>query len=273
MDGAIKGESIGLHRALYGLLYHRSYRQAFLEGRYDKLQLSDGELRQLATIDHEELCATAKNICRNLLSGNLEISGGLKGSYPGVFQELERMGYDRYELMYQFMESPHFEEYRELPFSGVGLCVEEAFYGFMMEQEDFLRESPNNRLLLTHEFLTVMLSILVVNKHPNFCIKTNLIRKNDSCFYAIQSYPDQIASALANRKVHGDSQGRTLYLYAAAKDQFIKGPINPFIARLIELGRAEEITKWANEWMETYQISEEELNDAMEKFLRLGLIG
>ena len=50
---------------------------------------------------------------------------------------------DSLELAFRFMNSPAFDEYRELPFCGVGISLEEAFYRFCELESWAVRRSGN----------------------------------------------------------------------------------------------------------------------------------
>jgi hypothetical protein len=265
---------ISLPEALYRLLFKRSYRQAFIEGNHHLLGLSEWDLKQLRTIDHEELQATAKNICRNLLSGNLDTNGGLLQAYPGVFQELKNLQINSIELMYEFMETSFFDDYREVPFGGEGICVEEAFYYFLQNYSPFIEASPYNKLMLTHEFLTSLLSILVINKDPHFVVKTDQVICNGKVLYAVQYFPSQIVAALMNRPVEIEEQAESEipFLYAATEKTLIKGPINELTIELIRLGDRKAIGRTGLSLCERFAISKQDLIKIQNSLSKLGLI-
>ncbi|MFC4075895.1 hypothetical protein [Salinithrix halophila] len=261
--------SLSLNQALYRLLYHRTYRQAFLDARHEELQLSIEDLKHLRTVDKEELIATSKTIARNLLAGNLEHSGGLRVSYPGVFQELQRLKVDLTELMYSFMESPPFNHYAEVPFAGRGICIEEAFYSYLIGERFFIEASPNNALLLTHEFLTALLSILVINKDPAFRIDTDKIQHNGCVFYAVQTYPKEIAKALAKRPLEEFEGAEVCWLYAAASNRLLTGPVTPVIVEMLQSGSESEAKR---EWNDHPRFHADELQSSLRRLREAGLI-
>ncbi len=266
---------LSLPEALYRLLFKRSYRQAFLEGNHQFLDLSEWDLQQLRTIDHEELQATAKNICRNLLSGNLDTNGGLLQAYPSVFQELKNLQINSIELMYEFMETSFFDDYREVPFGGEGICVEEAFYYFLKNYSPFIKANPYNKLMLTHEFLTSLLSILVINKDPHFVVKTDQVICNGKVFYAVQYFPSQIVAALVNRPVEMQEQAESEipFLYAATEKTLIKGPIDELTIEMIRLGEYKAIERAEVSLCERFAVSQQDLQRIQNKLAMLGLIG
>jgi len=134
---------ISLDQALDRLLHDRSYRSAFLAERFDALDLAPDDLDALGSIDRQQLVRTAERVAKDLIGRKHRGSGGLLELYPNT------LGADRLdETVYRFLESAAFQDYRELPFAGDGISLEEAFFRFceaegigepaVREQEFFL---------------------------------------------------------------------------------------------------------------------------------------
>lgn len=226
-----------LNDALYLLLHDARYRKAFLDGDHARLGLAAQDEAALRTIDAEELVKTSEQILSNVLKGDFDVGGGLRRSYPAIFEALRQEGQLERSVMYEFLSSDAFLEYREIPFAGEGICVEEAFYLFLRDHPSFLKGFAANAMLLRHEFLTVMLSILTVNRDPHFSLRsTDLIRTNGALRYAVQTYPRPIVEALLGHAAAG-SGAEIHYLYAASlRDTFVSGPIDEVAIALVESG-------------------------------------
>ncbi|WP_437761783.1 hypothetical protein WMF27_02915 [Sorangium sp. So ce281] len=226
-----------LQSALYRLLHHRSFRDDFLAGRFDALGLEPRELCLLRPIDRAELVTLSESICRNVLRGELKFEGGMRGTFPDLFSLLERKGCAPLEVIYRFVESPEYEDVRQVPYAGAGISIEEAFFEFLRREGTLLTLAPYAPLLLTHEFLTGMLAILVINRDPSFELRTPLIRSNGAARYAVQRYPLDYARSLTERPLSADESGQVIFLYAAAPGRLLRGPSTAAAVALVERGR------------------------------------
>lgn len=221
---------LGMDQALYRLLHHKTEREAFLAGRFDELGWPEELVQAFATVDREELSATAKQICRNLLAGERGFSRGLRGAYDRVLQALEAGGRSALDVVYAFVESEQYASYREVPYAGEGICVEEAFYEFLQQDEWFVRDA-RMMCLLTHEFLTALMGILTVNQDPAFYVRSELVRWNGAARFAVLRYPLAVAQVLAGRGIAGEDE--VPWLYAATAERFVSGPVSPLVADLL----------------------------------------
>lgn len=229
-----------LDEALYRLLFDYGYRESFLRDDRAALGLADDDLRQLDAIDREELVKTAERIVADVLRGEIEGNGGLRAAYPGVFEALAEADLAAPETVREFVASAKFERYRELPFAGRGTCIEEAFFRFLREDAAFAGAAEENLLLLTHEFLTAMMSLLAVTPEPSFEVATTeAIRHNGCAWYATQRYPAPIAASLTGNG--GRAGGAdTLVLYAAsAHRSVVSGAIDEPALQVIRDGNGE----------------------------------
>ncbi|ARU61369.1 hypothetical protein CBW65_10430 [Tumebacillus avium] len=245
-----------MDQALYRLLHHRTEREAFLAGRFDELGWPDELVQAFATVDREELSATAKQICRNLLAGERGCSRGLRGAYGRVLQALEAGGRQALDVVYAFVESEQYDSYREVPYAGEGICVEEAFYEFLGQDEWFVRDA-RMMCLLTHEFLTALMGILTVNQDPAFYVRSELVHWNGAARVAVLRYPRAVAEALGGRKIAG-VEVDVPWLYAATAERFVSGPVTPLVEDVLLGGRAYD--------------GKEELRDTLQKLEELGLL-
>lgn len=229
-----------LDEALYRLLFDRGYRDSFLRGDYAALGLSDEDLHQLDAVDREELVKTADRLVADVLRGEIEGSGGLRAAYPGVFDALAEAKLSADETIRSFLASAEFERYRELPFAGRGTCIEEAFFRFLRHDAGFAGAAPENLLLLTHEFLTAMMSLLAVTPEPSFEVATTeTIHCNGCAWYATQRYPPAIAASLTGRTSRADGKGALVLYAASAHRSVVSGAIDEPTLAIIREGSGE----------------------------------
>lgn len=260
-----------LERVLYRLLHHRRFREDFLSGRLDELDLTPDEQLHLKSIDPGELRTLCNSICRDLLRGELEHGGGLRSTYPDLFAQLERAGHPALTVVQGFVESEEYEHVTGVPYGEPGISVEEAFFTYL-SRSDWLTNVPHGALLLKHEFLTGLLSILVLNHEPNFQVRTELVRSNDVAKYSVQYYPESFVRTLTNRTLVADSFGTVLFMYAATGKQFVRGPIRLATALLLQYGRKQYPTVQAKLADEGTPMTDEALSELAEGLVRLGVI-
>lgn len=212
------GRVISLDAALDRLLHKRSYRSAFLEGRFEELDISPEDLGALDAIDRAELARAAEEIRRDLWSRKHRGSGGLSSLYPrtiAAWQAAHPEDTQLEELLSLFMESEAFDDYREIPFAGAGLSLEEAFFRFC---EAFCIGEPSTR---EDELLLALMKALLLSPSPSFTIPEP-VRRAPGGFFAVSARP---AAA--------DGAPSAPVLYAAVSGRLMTGPITPFLADLL----------------------------------------
>ncbi|MDI1435031.1 hypothetical protein [Polyangium sorediatum] len=201
---------ISLDQALDRLLHHRSYREAFFEGRVEELDVSEGDLRALQSIDPEQLRRTAERVRVAVVQRKHRGSGGLLTIYARTLDAWRATHPEDHELdalMSSFLESPAFEAYRAYSHAGPGVCLEEAFFRFCDAR------GIGDGAILESEFLTAMMKALVMSPLPDFTLPGE-IRVVPEGFFAV-----------------GERAGPTLY--AAARGKLVLGAITPFLAELL----------------------------------------
>jgi hypothetical protein len=208
---------IGLDLALDRLLHRRAYREAFLAGRLDALELSGEDLEALAAIDRAALVREAEAVRLDLLHRHHRGSGGLLSLYPRTLAAWRAAHPDDpelVELLSRFMESEAFGEYREIPFAGPGQCLEEAFHRFCEA------EAIGDGSAREDEFLTAMMKALLLSPRPAFTLPAE-IRTSAGGFFAVGR--------------RGDPR-----LHAAVSGRLLSGPLTPFLAELLSSPDAPE---------------------------------
>ena len=192
--------------ALHRLLTDRTYRAAFLEGRHDELGLSPQDLKDLSTIDPDQLREAANTFRDDLLRRQHRGTGGLRTLYRETLGSV-----DAKDVISCFMESSHYESYRETIHAGIGLCLEEAFYRFCEDNEIGV---PSVR---EREYLTAMARALLFSPRPGFQLPRE--------FHWV---PGGFV-AVAHR-------GESAILCAALQGRLISGPLTPLLADLLSAG-------------------------------------
>ncbi len=200
---------ISLDVAIDRLLHRVGYRRAFLEGRYDELELGPDDLEALKTLDPEQLAETADSVRSSLLQRKHRGSGGIRATYPETLKAWQERHQDEDLALFldRFMESSAFEQYREVPHAGLGLSLEEAVYRF------FEAEDVGDRKGREHEFLAGICKALALNPRPSFTVGAPL-RPAPAGWFAISS--------------HG-----TRSLFASVNGRYVQGELTPFLADLL----------------------------------------
>ena len=198
---------IALDAALSRLLTDRGYRAAFLEGRVSALDLAPEDVAAIATSDRAQLVLTADRLRADLLARHHRGSGGIEALYPATiaaWREAHPEDDGLRELMSLFLESEAYGAYRQYPFSGPGLSLEEAFHRFCAAAE------IGEARVREGEFLTAMMKALLVSPDPAFALPAE-VQRAPRGYWAVTS-------------------GETPILHAAASGRLIVGAITPFLA-------------------------------------------
>ncbi len=201
---------IALDEALDRLLHLRAYRQALLEKRWAALDLSEHDLAALESIDVEQLRRTAERVVRDLAGRKHRGSGGLRELFPRTLEAWltkHPEDADLEELMLRFLESDAHTGYRELPFTGVGTSLEEAFFLFC--EGAGIGDATTREL----ELLSALVKALLLSPNPSFSVPA-----------AVRAIPHGFLAVARRGAPH---------LFAAARGRFISGPITPFVADLL----------------------------------------
>jgi len=119
------------------------------------------------------------------------------------------------DLANEFMQSPHFDRYVELPFTREGISREEAYAGFLAQWV-----LPEERETLQHELLFYLMRELAANPEPFFNIECPDITLRNKGYVAVLRRTAEAP-----------------YLYASLDGKFIHGPLTPLLADLIECQR------------------------------------
>lgn len=240
MSAAIDPE-IDIDEALYRLLHHKSFRTAFLAGA--DLGLTSEIADALSAMDREQLERAADRIVDDLSRRKHRGCGDLLTIYARTLAALPA-GTDQRALFQSFLESPWFDRFREVPFAGEGIAVEEAFCRF-------LREQPGVDLAAAEqEFLSGMCRAIALAPSPAFTIPAELIKRRGGW--------------AAVRRTTGGS----VFLHAVAKGAVVEGEITEFLAALATATAAQTPAEIARD----HRIPAAVAAAATEQLARLGLL-
>lgn len=193
---------IPLEVALERLLHKPSVLERFINEGPASLDVTAEDAAALAAIDPDELVRTARRIGEGILDVQHRGCGGLRTLYARTIAAHGEEG-----IAGAFLESTAFDAYRELPYAGVGCCVEEAFFRFVEAAGIGAAE------VREAEFLLAMMRALAVCPDPEFTLPAE-VRRAPGGFFAI------------------GARGEPM-LYAAVGGRLIVGPITPFLAALL----------------------------------------
>lgn len=227
----------GVEEAVYRLLYHRSFRAAFVREGGAALGLPDDVAAALAAVELDQLEGMARSIERAVRFGGGAEGDGLLATFPGVLAELAAEGRTEEAVIAAFLESEAFGDYRPLPFAGDGVCLPEAFHRWLAGEPGW--DAPRRRFLLDHEFLVALMTLLSTNHDPSFVVRTPLVTRSPAAWYAVRAVAPAIAAEVAGfaAAAAAAANGEEVHvLYAAAGSRRIIGPVPPLVGALVALG-------------------------------------
>lgn len=159
-----------LDETLDRLLHHRSFREAFRNGRAEVT----AEVRSaLATLDLDALDDVAEQVLTDLLRRQHRGSGTLLTLFPRTLAawQLTHPGDEALRgLFSRFMESAAYQAHREVPHVGIGACLEEAFFRFCEA------ERIGDPVVREEEFIAAIVLALAVTPRPTFRVPPEVVR-------------------------------------------------------------------------------------------------
>jgi hypothetical protein len=227
------GAVISLDEALDRLLRREEVLAAFLVDGPGALDVSAEDAEALGAVDRGELARTARQIREQILIVQHRGCGSLRTLYTRTIAGADEAG-----LAAAFVGSEEYAGYRELPFAGPGVCLEEAFYRFAEARG--LGEAEARE----EEFLLAVVRALVMSPDPDFVVPGEL-RRAPGGYYAVSE--------------RGEPR-----LFAALGGRMVVGPITPFLADVLRGDRAEAARR--------HGVDAEVLAVAVERFVALGLL-
>lgn len=236
-------ERMSLDGALERLLVDPAYRADFMAGRWERLAVTDEDCTALQTIDRVQLERTADRVRADLAERQYRGSGGLKKLFAATIAAWEaahpEAGADG--IFAAFVGSPAYQTYRELPFAGPGVCLEEAFYRFACEAGIGDPEAREG------EYLAAIVKAVLLSPDPTFTLPGELRRAPVGWF------------ALSRL-------GVGTKLYAAARGRYIEGSVTPFLAELLSSSEAPEVVA------ARHRVPDAVRDEVVARFRELGLM-
>ncbi len=207
---------------LGSLIWDHEFRARFKDQREKMAGIQDAYRHLFAPIDFEELSGAAYSCAKYILSGNHDGGrAGLQHNYPQTLAQLEKAGHSKLEVVYTFMKSNAFKQHREVPFTGTGLCVEEAFYTFVLESSALLSAHADIHLLIHHEFAIALTNALSLSPRPDFTTNTQGLTHNKGVWYLRRTYPRAFVETWLEYEPQEDE---TRWVYAAMPQGTLCGP-------------------------------------------------
>ncbi|MEO8184022.1 MAG: hypothetical protein ABI895_34815 [Deltaproteobacteria bacterium] len=205
--------SIG--HAILTLIRDSEVRERFLRHDPVDLGVSAADREAFATIDPTELHGMARALRRTLYGTRGQ---GLKDVYRACFAHLERLERSSEDVIDAFASSAAYHRYRELPFGGQGLSIEEAFYLYLSVRPEFREITA--RHALDGEFLSVMLKALASCEVPSFLLEDERIRQAPGRAWAVLN----------------DPQGRAApwLFFAIRGKRYFEGAVAPVVPLLLD---------------------------------------
>jgi hypothetical protein len=199
-----------LDDALERLLVDPDYRADFMAGRWERLAVAAEDCIALQTIDRVQLARTAERVRLDLAERQYRGSGGLKKLFAATIAawDAAHPGVEHDAVFATFVASPAYQTYRELPFAGLGVCLEESFYRFACA------EGIGDPAVREGEYLAAIVKAVLLSPDPTFTLPPELRRAPDGWFALSRIGPGT-------------------KLYAAARGRYVEGALTPLLAELL----------------------------------------
>jgi hypothetical protein len=224
---------VALPDVLYALLYDHRFRATFVSDgpAAAELRLPANRIADLQAVDLDELCRTTARIRSMVLRGHVGEHSGLQGSFPLVLRLLEGAGLGPVRVCEAFIASPQFMEFREVPYGGRGVTMEEAFHTYLQSQR-VVAEDPLVGFAADHELLSSLMRTLATGGAWTFDVRAPLVSYTGLAWYAVLDHDPEITRKIFESPTSG------LYLYAASASGMVCGPCPGWLEPVLA-GRAE----------------------------------
>ncbi|MGC0422502.1 DUF692 family multinuclear iron-containing protein [Embleya sp. AB8] len=192
-----------------------------------------GEAECLETVALDELDAAARRFRSRIW--RLGHEGGLTGTFPRSLRTLGEAGHADAGLLNGFLASPHFAEFRLIPYHGPGLSVEEAFARFLLDLPDVAARAAL-RETVGHELMLSLFTALCHEQPLSFVIGAEGVIRTDHGHAALRRYaPTSIVGWDAGAAVPAVDAGEAVpYAYFATPAGLAHGAISARVAAAFE---------------------------------------
>jgi len=214
-----------------------------------------------------EVLSFAK-LCRQELAIGTGSANGLTGNFKRTLNLLQLSKVEQNTLFDIFVASEHFNHAKTLPFSGIGITAEEAFFYFMTEQN----LPATVQQVLTHEFCTAIITLLAVNANPGFQVKYPDLITREQIYWIAKHYSQENAAdidVLRSPRESIKKDGQFCYLYATNQGRMIYGWVPEQVPRVLKLGSLSLVENAINN---DNDLDRESATDAALHMHKLGLM-
>lgn len=194
-----------LDDVLERLLTSSRDRAAFLAEGPSALVVDAADQRAINVIDRSQLTQAARKLVADLLKRQYRGAGGLTEAFPDTFAADD----DPTALVQRFVGSAAYRGYREIPWAGLGRCLEQAFYDFA-EAEDLGDPTIRQR-----EAYLAVIKAIATSPNPGFAIPS-------------------FVQTLAQGFVTFTDRGATPTMAGVVRGRLISGAVTPLIVDLVQ---------------------------------------
>ncbi len=178
----------------------------------------------------------SKKICNAIIEGHRQ--NGLFYTFNNTFWHLQmELNINKYDIIYEFMESEEFYIYKSIPNKVRGITIEESFYSFL-KQVNFIN-NKHIKYYSTHEVTTILCKIL--NKNNGFKIKSLNFKELNGNYWSIVNYPLECKDILNFKTNPNTIYTKLKILYASTNKGFISGIISKNIENYLDIYLKEQI--------------------------------
>lgn len=159
-------------RVLDRLLYDARFRDAFVNGgpRSAELGLDEDLVENFDLVDTRELAQVGRNIRNDVTSGGTGTGLGLSRTFPRTLEAMkERSGDGLNAIAEEFIASPAFQDFRDVPYSprGRGRTLPECFHRWVAEHDQYTRQDSLEPLAY-HEAATALVRTISTGADATF---------------------------------------------------------------------------------------------------------
>lgn len=219
---------------VYSLVFNRKFRENFIKNSNSietSLQKDD-----ISKINTDQLKFFSSKICKSIFEG--ENKNGLSHVFQKTFTYLQsELNINKYDIVYEFMESEEFYNYKSIPNEARGITIEESFYSFL-KNVNFLNDK-NVKYYSTHEATTILCKLL--NKNNKFKIQSLKFNALNSNYWSIVNYPLEFKKIFNFNISPKINCSQLKILYASTNKGFISGLINRNIENYLDIYLSEQI--------------------------------
>ena len=210
-----------LNSIIYDLIFNKTFREKFINDSNLLNEIINVE--DIKTIDKNKLKVFSSKICLDIIEG--QYNNGLLHTFPKTFNYLQtNLNISKNDIVYKFMESEEFLNYRSIPNEELSITFEESFYLFLKSASYY--NDGNIKYYSLHELSSILSKVLNINKFLNFKIKSLNFKEINKNHWTIINYPNEFKNLFTFKTLNNEINEPIKVLYASSKRGFISGVIN-----------------------------------------------